>query len=129
MPFLHHLRQARFLARAMLVWFALSLGVAVASPIVNPQAVELVCSGNGVMKVIIKSDDGVKEVSALGVSNGVSHVLDCPMCATLGAPPPVVKLDAEPNQALSYALQTIPAARIAALVGAPLPARGPPQIS
>ena len=113
----------------MLVWFALSLGVAVASPLVNPQAVELVCSGNGVMKVIIKSDDGVKEVSAFSPTGGVSHVLDCPMCATLAAPPPVVKLNAEPNQALSYALQTIPAARMAALVGAPLPARGPPHAS
>lgn len=113
----------------MLVWFVLSLGVAVASPVVNPQAVELVCSSNGVMKVVIKSDDGVTEVSASGMAKGVSHVLDCPMCATVSAPPPVLSFGAEPPQDLSYALRTIPAARIAALVGAPLPARGPPHIS
>ena len=119
---LQSLRQASLLARSVLVWFALSLGVAVASPLVNPQATELVCSGSGGMKVVIKTDDGSKEVS----DTGVSHVLDCPMCASLSAPPPLVKLGVEPPHPLSYALQTIAAARIAALVGAPLPARGPP---
>lgn len=115
---LHRLRHAHLLARFVLVWFALSIGVAVASPVVNPQSMELICSGNGVMKVLVKTDDGMKEAS--------THTLDCPLCATLGAPLPVaIATVAEPHP-LSYVLQTIPAARIAALVGAPLPARGPP---
>jgi hypothetical protein len=117
---LHRLRHAHLLARFVLVWFALSIGVAVASPIVNPQAMELVCSGTGVMKVLVKTDDGVKEVN--------TATLDCPLCATMSAPLPMVSTTVAAPHPLSFALQTIPAARIAALVGAPLPARGPPAV-
>lgn len=121
MQTLQFLRQAQLLTRFVLVWFALSIGVAIASPIVNPQAMELVCSGSGAMKLLVKSEDGGKEVS-----NG--HTLDCPLCASLSAPPPVVRLTAEPAQPLAHVLQSIPAAHIAALTAAPLPARGPPTL-
>lgn len=115
------LRNAHFIARFVLVWFALSIGVAIASPIIKPQAMELICSGSGVMKVLLKTDDGTKEVA--------SHTLDCPLCASLSAPPPVARLSAEPVQALAYVMQSIPAAHIAALTAAPPPARGPPFFS
>lgn len=115
---LQSLRGAHLLARFVLVWFALSIGVAIASPIVKPQAMELVCSGAGVMKLLLKTDDGTKEVS--------SHTLDCPLCATSSAPPPVARLTAEPVQPLAYVMQSIPAAHMASLTAAPLPARGPP---
>jgi predicted secreted protein len=115
------LRNAHLIARFVLVWFALSIGVAIASPIVKPQAMELICSGAGVMKVLLKTDDGTKEVA--------SHTLDCPLCASLSAPPPVARLSAEPVQALAYVMQSIPAAHIAALTAAPPPARGPPSFS
>lgn len=115
------LRRAHTLARFALVWFALSIGVAIASPIVKPQAMELICSGSGAMKVLVKTDDGVKEQSG--------HTLDCPLCASIGAPPPVVRQNAAPAQPLGHVLQSIPAARIAALTAAPLPARGPPAFS
>lgn len=115
---LHRLRHAHLLARLVLAWFALSVGVAVASPLVHPQAMELVCSSSGVMKVLVKSGEGTKEVSA--------HTMDCPLCATLSAPPPSARLTPAPQQGLSYAMQAQPAARLAALTGAPLPARGPP---
>ncbi|HEY5580804.1 MAG TPA: DUF2946 domain-containing protein, partial [Rhodoferax sp.] len=41
-------------------------------------------------------------------------------------PPPVAHAATEPMQALGHVLQGIPAAHIAALSAAPLPARGPP---
>jgi len=114
------LRNAHFLARLALVWFALSLGVAIASPLVKPQAMQLICSGSGVMKLLIQNDDGSSQEAA-------RYTLDCPLCATGSAPPPpIVRLAAEPAQPLAYVLQSIPAARIAALTAAPLPARGPP---
>lgn len=119
------LRRAESLARWVLVWFVLSLGVAVASPVVNPQVGELVCSSTGVMKLIITNADGSQDATDVAGS----HLLDCPLCACAGAPPSAAARSAEPQQALSYALQSIPAARIAALVGAPLPARGPPHHS
>lgn len=116
------LRNIKFIARFVLVWFALSIGVAMASPIVKPQAMELICSSAGAMKLLIQTDDGAKEVS--------SHTLDCPLCASNNAPPPsVAHLTAEPAQPLAYAMQSIPAAYITSLTAAPPPARGPPSFS
>jgi hypothetical protein len=121
MPAMQILRNAHLLARFVLVWFALSLGVAVASPIVSPQASELICSGAGVMKLIVLTDDG---------ANGAAgSMMDCPLCATGGAPPPPkARAEAEPAQPLGHVLQSIPSAQIAALTAAPLPARGPPHL-
>lgn len=122
LQFLPSLRRAHLLARFMLVWLALSIGVAIASPIVKPQATELICSGSGVIKVLVKTDDGSQQVSRF--------TLDCPLCATNSAPPsPVVRLTAEPRQPLADGLQSIPAARMVALTATPLPARGPPVLS
>jgi hypothetical protein len=118
---MHALRSAHTLARLVLVWFVLSLGVAVASPLVNPQPMELICSGSGAIKVLIKTDDGVKEQSG--------HMLDCPLCAATGSPPPAARTTAQPRQPLSYVLRPIVAAHIAWLTAAPLPARGPPTFS
>ena len=115
------LRQTQSITRFALVWFALFVCVAVASPLINPQSMELVCSGSGVMKLVIQNDDGFSESSG--------HTQDCSLCGTVGAPPPkAINLPALP-QPLAYALQSIPQARIAALTGAPLPARGPPTFS
>jgi hypothetical protein len=108
-------------ARFVLLWFALSIGVAIASPLIKPQAMELICTSAGATKLLIKTDDGVKEVSG--------HTLECPLCATLSAPPPVARLTAEPAQPLGYVLQSIPAAHVTARTAAPLPARGPPHFS
>ena len=117
------LRHAHFLARLVLVWFALSLGVAIASPLINPQTMELICSGSGTIKLLIQHDDGSsQETSGL--------TLDCPLCLTGNAPPPpIIRLAAPPFQPLAYVLQSIPAARMAVLTAAPLPARGPPTFS
>ena len=113
------LRHAHLLARFVLVWFALSLGVAIASPIVKPQAMELICSGSGVMKVLVKSDEGSQKT--------LSVTMDCPLCANNSAPPPpAARLTAEPLQPLAHVLQSIPAAHIASLTAVPPPARGPP---
>lgn len=111
------LRNASFFARLVLAWFALSLGVAIASPIVKPQAVELICSG-GVVKLMAQDDDGSKTAGP--------HTLDCPLCAATGAPPVPAQDMARAVLPLGHVLQSIPAARIAALTAAPLPARGPP---
>ncbi|MHA7599102.1 hypothetical protein ACX12L_04110 [Alicycliphilus sp. T452] len=123
MPFIHRLRTLApaLLGRAVLAWFALSLGVAVASPLVNPQGLELVCSGTGVMQVIAKQDGGAPAM-------GAAH-LDCPMCMPLAAPPPPAPAGAQPPPApLSHVLRPIAAARLAAATAAPLPARGPPRL-
>ena len=115
------LRNAKLLARFVLVWFALTVGAAIASPLVKPQAFDLICSGSGGMKIMPKTDDGKAPMAGL--------MLDCPLCAAVGAPPPAARQACAPHQPLSYALQATPAAHIASRTAAPLPARGPPAFS
>jgi hypothetical protein len=114
------LRRARRLISFVLMWFALSLGVAIASPVVHPQAMELLCSSAGAVKVVVQIDDGLQEM-------GGGH-MDCPLCFLTGAPPstPVVTLPSV--QPLAHAVQPVPAARLAWATAAPLPARGPPSL-
>jgi hypothetical protein len=94
------LRNARLIARLVLVWFALSLGVAVASPLVAPKASLLVCSGASV-KLIVLDADG--EMAEMGHS-----ALDCPLCAVMSAPPPANSPPVQPPHALSHALRADP---------------------
>ena len=55
---LQSLRNATLLARLVLVGWALVTGVAIASPLVKPDSLALVCSGTGVMQLLSSSDDG-----------------------------------------------------------------------
>lgn len=112
-------RHCRWLVRCVLAWFVLSIGVAVASPLVSPQSFELICSGSGAIKLLVKADDGTQKPLA-------NHSLDCPLCAQWDAPPPATGARPPLAQPLAHALRPVPAAHIAARTAAPLPARGPP---
>src|SRR6218665_2308887 len=76
---MHVLRSLCFLRRLALAWFMASLLVAGASPLVNPQAMELVCSASGSVKLIVQGDDGS---SGMGMA-----AMDCPLCV-VSTPPP-----------------------------------------
>lgn len=122
---MHALRHpTRFLGlvgRGVLLWFVMSLGVAVASPLVHPQAMELVCSSVGSIKVVVHTEDGTQAL-------GASH-MDCPLCVLTGAPPPALAVPVfDLPLPLGRLVQSIPATRLAA-AAAPLPARGPPTFS
>ena len=45
----------------VLAWFVASMGVAIASPLVHPQAFEVICSGTGAIKLLVQTDDGTVE--------------------------------------------------------------------
>jgi hypothetical protein len=113
------LRNARFLARLVLAWFALSVGLAVAAPLLNSTDTQLVCSGSGGMK-LVNGDAG---------STVAGHVLECPLCASFTAPPNPAQHAVQPDSAGADVLHPLVAARIAAITGAPPPARGPPSLS
>jgi hypothetical protein len=113
---LHLLRQAKLLTRLVLVWFVLSLGVAVASPLVKPGSVQLVCSGTSVKLVNTDGD----EASA--------HTLDCPLCGSAALALPVVPLGFVFDSPLSQALARDVSAHLAVLTAAPLSARAPPVL-
>ena len=121
---MQRLRHATFLARLVLAWFALALalalGVAVASPVVKPQGAQLVCSGAGAMQLVMPPGDDGQPPS--------THTFDCPLCAAVAPPPPVVEAAAF-LQPLGHVMQSVPSARHAALLAAALPARGPPHLS
>lgn len=115
------LRNATLIARFVLVWFALSIGVAIASPMVNPQGMQLVCSGAGAMKVIVAGADSK--------APAISHSLDCPLCASISAPPPMEILAFGSAAPLSYAAPAAQTQTIFFVLAAPPPARGPPALS
>ncbi|WP_423010405.1 DUF2946 family protein [Undibacterium sp. Ji83W] len=105
--------------------YVLTLGVAMASSVVKAgeQGMNLICTSTG-YKFIKADGSGAKETG-----KGMTHMLDCSMClaASLPAGFPQTTVFAAPH-ALSYATRAIPAARLASIVAAPLPARGPPAI-
>lgn len=113
------MRHFTFITRLVLAWFVLSLGVAVASPLVSPKDTLVVCTGTGAMKMLVKADDG-------GTREVAPSVMDCPLCVPASAPPPVAQVPIAPNSPLAFALLSIPSAHIAARTAAPLPPRGPP---
>ena len=115
---MQHLRNAHLLARFVLVWFALSIGVAIASPLVKPQSVQLVCSASGAVKVI--ADGGGDDTGAL------RNTLDCPLCAAVSAPPPQPSLQVPAPMGLSYAQQQRVDTQQPRRSAAPFPPRGPP---
>ena len=114
------MRHLRSITRLVLVWFVVSIGVAVASPIVQPKSTLLVCTGAG-MKALVQSEDG-------STTEQGRMALDCPLCVTMSAPPPESDVTVQSIHPLAYATQSIPAAHVAARTAAPLPARGPPSL-
>ena len=118
---MHALRTSLVLARLTLAWFVLTLGVAGASPFVHPKAMEIVCSADGGMKIVVLNDDGQ-------AAEASQHTLDCSLCLAPSLPIPQSHASLPMPQPLAHALKPVVAARIAALVGAPLPPRGPPSL-
>jgi hypothetical protein len=117
---LQSLRNAHRLTRFVLVWFALFVGAAVASPLIKPEAVHLVCSAIGGVKLV--------QVDAAGAdADAAAHTaLDCPACLPLIAPPAADVFAPLPTGHLPHVLQPLPAARLASLLGQPWQARAPP---
>jgi len=121
MSALHTLRQARWISRLVLVWFALFLGAAVASPLLKPVGGQMVCSAMGGMKLVADGDTDAPQQPLAG--------MDCPLCAPLLAPPAPQTSTALPPDGLAHALRPLALAHIAGLTGAPLPPRGPPALN
>ncbi len=120
MSLLHTLRNSPWLARLALLWFALTLGAAVASPLVHTQSELVICTGMGMQKVVL-NDDGTTTTSSV---SGMS----CPFCLVGGAPPQADVRAVVPAHSLGHVLHSTPVGYIGGLTAAPPPARGPPQV-
>ncbi|MFC5497063.1 hypothetical protein ACFPOE_05920 [Caenimonas terrae] len=114
---MQRLRHATFVARLMLAWLALAIGVATAAPLVGASALELVCSGTG-LKLVAKG--------AGGGTAPAGHTLDCPLCVHMDAPPVLASAREFRAQGTSGPVVAVRPARIAVRTTAPPPARGPP---
>ena len=110
----------RFLARLVLVWFALFVGVAIASPILNPTETQMVCSSAGGMKMVASGEEGA---DAKLTAN-----MDCPLCAPVHVPLLACNTSFDHAIPLAHSLHPIAAALIAAHTAPPLPSRGPPVV-
>ena len=111
------LRNARLLGRLVILWLVLSLGVAVASPLLKPVSMDVVCSASGT--AIVFHDDALRSSNPSG--------LHCPLCLPLSAPPPVVLQFSSPQIELSIARNTRESATLQILLGKPWQARAPPS--
>ena len=115
------LRNSKLIAKLVLVWFALFLGSAIASTVIHPGGMQMVCTAGGAMKMVdMTGDDGEFKAPAS---------MDCPLCASVTAPPPLLSVHFEKPSPFSHALHPIAAALIASLTAPPLPSRGPPLLS
>jgi len=113
------LRHARQLTRFVLVWIALALGAAMATPLVSPKSMDMVCTSGGIMKLVVSED---------GDAIQPGNTMDCPLCQSLAFPPASVTAQADKPSPLSHALRPIAAAHIASATAPPLPSRGPPAL-
>jgi hypothetical protein len=113
--------QTQTLARIVLVWFALFVGLASAASWVQPHRFDVVCTASG----------GTTLVDLGGETGGSpgSHGIDCALCLPCPAPPP----QANAAPALAQPAQATAAPRAArhdlGTSAAPPPGRGPPSFS
>lgn len=108
----------RIFARLVLAWYVLAMGVALAAPLVNPKAMDIVCSAAGSAKFVVHGDEGAAPADSAG--------MDCALCAPTGAPPVSSLGHVAPVSQVSFVLNPLMRAALAASAAAPLPARGPP---
>lgn len=71
----------------VLAWFFVALGVAVASPLVSPQGMELLCSGPGAggAQLVVKTANGPVAADTPGLDCPLCLVADTPLLTTLAA--------------------------------------------
>jgi len=120
MTTLQTLRNARWITRFVLVWFALFLGAAVASPLVKSDSTQMVCSTMGMKLVNLDADEGTGAMPEQSMA--------CPLCMPTAAPAPEALPTPHPS-GLGHALHPLESARLASLIGPPWQARGPPALS
>jgi hypothetical protein len=118
---LHTLRNTPSLARAVLLWWCLALGLAAAAPLAQAQGSRMVCSAAG-MVMLVDADTGAP--ASVG-----THSLDCALCLFTGAPPPAAQaLHFSPTPAHALVALASPSA-LAWRSAAPPPGRGPPTLA
>ena len=119
MSSLQALRNAHTLTRLVLVWLALFVGAAVATPLLKSPSVEMVCSGAGGTKMV--------QTDAADTSRLWDYAsLDCPACLPLIAPPVAIAAAGLFSADLLHCLWPVSSAPLSSRQGQPWQARAPP---
>ena len=127
-------------ARLILAWFASTLMLAFAAPLVRNQLIPSYCSSQ-LQVSVDQAHNGHSDAYAHNVASHTSsnepaesdehaaHGIECALCIPFKeAAPTQFKALALLNSPLAYALKPWVSAEIEARVGAPFPARAPPAI-
>lgn len=110
------------LARTLLACFALALVAAAISPLLQPRALQVVCSADGQWRLLAGTDEGQP-------APGGTHALDCALCLPAGAPAARLPALAPPPAPASRPRVLRAHAHRVRQTRAPLPPRGPPAWS
>ena len=116
---MHALWRSIRTVRLVLVAYGLVVAMGLVSPVLSDVGVQVVCVGGGGIKTIVVGDDGKAQ-------SMTSASMECPLCQTVAPPPMFAALPAAAVSPLAHAATPVAVARLHALTGAPLPARGPP---
>lgn len=116
----HSLRQSPWLAKLALLWFVLTMGIAVASPILKPQHQTTLCSQNGNMVMVVLDDES--NTTYTGAT------LECSLCAIGHATVPAQLHVFESLQPLGQLQPSFALARLATAIDFSPPSRGPPSL-
>ena len=119
---LQRLRRSTWAAH-VLAAFAICLIANGVAALVSPTSVQQICSATKSVKVVVAQADGTPAADTR--AHGDGH---CPLCVLPALPIDSPRLPAFEGGVPHFSVG-IPAARLAALVGAPLPPRGPPAIA
>lgn len=116
---MHTLRRISWITRLVLVWWVLFISVAVASPLVKADGLQMVCGGAQGMKLV--------DLDALDTAgHPAPQGMDCPLCLPVAVPASAAFL--VPHLAdLVCALNSPAPARLASLPDLPWQARAPPH--
>ena len=78
----------RRLARLVLVWYVLFVGVSVLAATLQPKTMEVVCSSMGLMKVVVQGEGGDAQVRLESVQNAVDQAKTAAKTAAAATEPP-----------------------------------------
>ena len=117
-------RHAKHIANLVLAWFVLSLGAAVAAPLMQSNDFIMVCSSTGMVQLPNHGDG-----SETGPASRQNPKLKCPLCMLMDAPPDLMgaNLQLRHSPGASALADDLSTAIVASACAAPLPARGPPN--
>jgi hypothetical protein len=117
---MHALWRSIRTARWVLAAYWLVVAVGLLSPMLAQADLQVVCHGGAGVKLVVVGDDDSEQATSSAASA-------CPLCQTVAPPPVLALVPSAVVPPLAHAATPAVIARLHALAGAPLPARGPPR--